>query len=135
MAHFAKIRNDIVLSVHCIDNKHLVDIDGNESEENGIAYLQRLHNHKEWKQTSYNTRSGVHILGGTPFRKNYASPGYTYDKERDAFVPPKPLISCKLNEETCNWDPIHPMPDDNKNYIWNEFLPGNWREIVHEGDE
>ena len=55
------------------------------------------------KQTSYNTRGGVHLLGGTPFRKNYAGIGYTYDEARDAFIPPQPSPDCTLDEETCLW--------------------------------
>ena len=55
------------------------------------------------KQTSYNTRGGVHLLGGTPLRKNYAGIGYTYDEARDAFIPPQPSPDCTLDEETCLW--------------------------------
>jgi len=55
------------------------------------------------KQTSYNTSGGVHLLGGTPFRKNYAGIGYTYDEARDAFIPPQPSPDCTLDEETCLW--------------------------------
>lgn len=74
------------------------------------------------KQTSYNTHEGVHSLGGTPFRKNYASPGYTYDESRDAFIPPKPedLNSWVINDETGLWEAPIPYPDDGQNYLWNE---------------
>ena len=72
------------------------------------------------KRTSYNTNGGVHKLGGTPFRKNYASIGYTYDEVRDAFIPPKPYNSWLLNEDTCNWESPIPYPQDNKQYKWNE---------------
>jgi len=135
MAHFAKIKNGVVRSVHLVDNEHLVDIDGNESEENGIYYLKQIHDHDEWKQTSYNTRGGVHILGGTPFRKNYAARGYTYDKSRNAFIPPKPAYSCQLNEETCSWENITPMPDDGKDYEWSEFNPIGWVELPERNTE
>jgi len=75
----------------------------------------------EWIQTSYNTRGGVHLNGGTPLRKNYAGLGYTYDRERDAFIPPKPFESWVLNENTCQWDAPTPMPtDETKKYSWNE---------------
>ena len=74
----------------------------------------------EWIQTSYNTRGGVHLLGGTPFRKNYAGIGYTYDAVRDAFIPPKPYASWVLNEETCLWDAPVAYPDDGKRYTWDE---------------
>ena len=59
-----------------------------------------------WIQTSYNTRAGIHILGGTPLRKNFAGIGYTYDEQKDAFIPPKPYESWILNEETCLWEEI-----------------------------
>lgn len=72
------------------------------------------------KRTSYNTIGGVHQLGGTPFRKNYAGIGFTYDPVRDAFIPPKPFPSWILNEDTCLWDAPTPMPQDNKLYIWDE---------------
>jgi hypothetical protein len=71
-------------------------------------------------RTSYNTRGGQHLLGGTPFRKNYAGIGYTYDSSRDAFIPPKPYDSWSLNEDTCLWDPPIPMPLDGKFYAWDE---------------
>lgn len=72
------------------------------------------------KRTSYNTRGGVHINGGTPFRKNYAGIGYTYDETRDAFIPPKPFDSWVLNEDSCLWEAPVAMPDDNQMYTWNE---------------
>lgn len=78
------------------------------------------------KRTSYNTSGGVHSLGGTPFRKNYAGIGYTFDEARDAFIPPKPFASWVLNEETCLWDaPVaHPNDPDNF-YRWDEEAV-NW---------
>jgi hypothetical protein len=82
----------------------------------------------EWIQTSYNTKGGVHILGGTPLRKNYAGIGYTYDRERDAFIPPQSFPSWTLNEESCLWEPPTPMPTDNKIYTWNEETL-TWNEI------
>ena len=63
-----------------------------------------------WRQTSYNNT----------FRKNYAGIGYTYDEQRDAFIPPKSYPSWILNEDTCLWDPPTPSPNDGYNYIWNE---------------
>jgi len=59
----------------------------------------------DWIQTSYNTHGGVHTTGGTPLRKNYAGIGFTYDRTRDAFIPPKPDESYVLNDETCLWEP------------------------------
>ena len=72
------------------------------------------------KRTSYNTRGGVHSEGGTPFRKNYAGIGYTYDFARDAFIPPKPFDSWTLNENSCLWGAPVAMPDDGQQYSWNE---------------
>jgi hypothetical protein len=81
----------------------------------------------QWLQTSYNTRGGVHLLGGTPLRKNYAGIGYAYDKQRDAFIPPKPYASWILNEDTCLWHPPVPYPADGKDYKWVE--PTGWEAI------
>jgi hypothetical protein len=72
------------------------------------------------KRTSYNTHGGVHNSGGTPYRKNYAGIGYSYDPQRDAFIPPKPFNSWVLNETTCLWDPLTPMPTDGQMYRWDE---------------
>jgi hypothetical protein len=72
------------------------------------------------KRTSYNTIGGVHTLGGQPYRKNYAGIGYTYDPQRDAFIPPQPYPSWTLNEDTCNWDPYKPYPSDGGRYTWDE---------------
>ena len=83
----------------------------------------------EWIQTSYNTKGGVHLLGGTPLRKNYAGIGFTYDRTRDAFIPPQPFASWLLNEETCLWDAPMPYPTDGKNYLWDEPTI-SWVEIT-----
>ena len=72
------------------------------------------------KRTSYNTSKGVHSEGGTPFRKNYAGIGYTYDFARDAFIPPKPFDSWTLNENSCLWEAPVAYPDDGQQYEWNE---------------
>jgi len=82
----------------------------------------------EWIQTSYNTRGGVHQLGGVPLRKNYAGFDYTYDQNRDAFIPPKPFASWILDEYTCLWDSPIPYPNDGKMYSWNESTQ-EWIEI------
>ena len=81
------------------------------------------------KRTSYNTHGGVHNSGGTPYRKNYAGIGYSYDPQRDAFIPPKPFNSWVLNETTCLWDPPTPMPTDGKMYRWDEPTT-SWVEIA-----
>ena len=83
----------------------------------------------EWIQTSYNTQGGVHLLGGTPLRKNYAGIGYTYDRTRDAFIPPQPFLSWTLNEQTCLWDAPMPYPTDGKIYRWDEPTT-SWVEIT-----
>jgi len=82
----------------------------------------------EWIQTSYNTRGGVHIQGKTPLRKNYAGIGFTYDRTRDAFIPPKPYASWVLNEETCLWEAPTPYPTEGKLYNWDEPTT-SWVEI------
>ena len=72
------------------------------------------------KRTSYNTTGGVHSSDGTPFRKNYAGIGYTYDYARDAFIPPKPYTSWTLNENSCLWEAPVAYPDGGQQYTWNE---------------
>ena len=72
------------------------------------------------KRTSYNTVNGVHVFGGTPFRKNYAGIGWKYDSDRDAFIEPKVFQSWLLNEETCSWDPPIPRPEGEGFYYWDE---------------
>ena len=122
MAHFAKIGlNNKVIDIVVVNDNALLDADGNESEINGINFLTQLTGWAIWKQTSFNTHSGVHSdSDGTPLRKNYAGIGYTYDEDRDAFIPPKPFSSWSLNETTCQWDPPVAYPDINNLYNWNE---------------
>ena len=83
------------------------------------------------KRTSYNTYGGVHKEGGTPYRKNYAGIGYSYDPGRDAFIPPRPFVSWVLNEDSCLWDPPTPMPSDGNMYRWDEDTT-SWVEIPAE---
>lgn len=80
-------------------------------------------------QTSYNTYGGVHLLGGTPLRKNYAGIGYTYDETRDAFIPPKPYDSWVLNENTCQWEPPVPYPTTGV-WRWDEATL-SWLEVTN----
>jgi hypothetical protein len=121
MASFAKIGlNNKVIEVLSVHNNELLDANGVEQEVNGIDFLTKLTGWSIWKQTSYNTRGGVHLLGGTPLRKNHAGIGMTYDEDRDAFIPPKPYPSWTLNETTCLWDPPVVKPDDGQRYSWNE---------------
>ena len=133
MASFAKIGlNGKVIAVHSVVNEVLHDSNGIEREDIGIDFLTKLHGWAIWKQTSYNTHGGVHKLGGTPLRKNFAGIGYTYDEDRDAFIPKKPYNSWILNEDTCRWEAPVAMPEltqeqiDNRNYYsWNESII-NW---------
>ena len=126
MAHYAQIdSNNIVTQVIVVADADTADAQGNHMESIGLAFCQRLIG-GNWKQTSYNTHGGVHSLGGTPFRKNYAGLGYTYDANRDAFIPPKPYASWVLNESTCLWNSPVAYPTDvgtpeaPKMYTWNE---------------
>ena len=117
MAHFAKLdNNNIVTLVVTVNNDIATD------EAAGISFLKTLYKEPNsvWKQTSYNTVDGIHKLGGTPFRKNYAGIGYTYDEDRNAFIPTKPYPSFTLNEDTCRWTAPIVKPDDGKRYNWNE---------------
>ena len=122
MASFAKIGlNGKVIAVHSVVNEVLHDSNGVEREDIGIDFLTKLHGWAIWKQTSYNTHGGVHSSGGTPLRKNHAGIGYTYDEDRDAFIPKKPYNSWILNETTCNWEAPVAMPIDDNKYNWNEL--------------
>lgn len=114
MAHFAHITNGIVDQVIVIDEETLA-----------LGYWG---DPSEWKQTSYNTHGGQHPEG-RPLRKNYAGVGYSYDEQRDAFIPPKPFASWLLNETTCLWEAPTLMPTDNKMYQWNEETL-SWVEIL-----
>tara|TARA_R100001086_G_scaffold192068_1_gene109362 strand:- start:38 stop:430 length:393 start_codon:yes stop_codon:yes gene_type:complete len=120
MAHFAKLdQNNKVIAVTSVHNNELL-VDGVENEQKGIDFLNNIFKTNEtWKQTSYNTLKGVHKLGGTPFRKNYAAVGFTYDEANDAFIPPQLYDSWTLNEETYEWEPPVPGPTDGA-YKWNE---------------
>lgn len=92
----------------------------------------------EWIQTSYNTRGGVHYdpNSGNPsadqtkaLRKNYAGIGYSYDRTRDAFIPPQPFASWSLNEQSCLWEAPVAYPTDGKRYTWDEATT-SWKEVV-----
>jgi len=121
MASFAKIGlNNKVIEVLSVVNEVLHDSNGIEQEAIGVDFLTKLTGYPVWKQTSYNTHGGIHDNGGTPLRKNHAGIGYTYDEDRDAFIPKKPFNSWILNEDTCLWNAPVAYPQDNNKYSWNE---------------
>lgn len=113
MAHFAKIIDGVVAQVIVAEQEYVDTLDG------------------VWVQTSYNTYGGVHRLGGTPLRKNYAGIGYTYDSQRDAFIPPQPFPSWVLDGQSCVWQAPVAYPTDGKNYLWDEAT-GGWVENTEE---
>jgi hypothetical protein len=128
MAHYAFLNgNNIVTEV----------IVGKDEGEEGVDWEAHYgaFRGQTCKRTSYNTYGGVHSNNGTPYRKNYAGFGYTFDSERDAFIPPKPFNSWVLNETTCLWDAPIEMPADAgtgeppKRYTWDEDTV-NWIEAV-----
>jgi hypothetical protein len=96
-------------------------------------FINTLPDATSWLQTSYNTRGGVHILGGTPLRKNFANSGFSYSMQLDAFIPPKPFASWTLNEDSCLWESPTPMPEDGKTYKWDESIT-NWVEVPVTGE-
>ena len=127
MAHFAKLdSNNVVIFVTV-----------GRDEDNGKEAELTARTGDVYKQTSYNTRGGVHYQAdGTPsadqskaLRKNYAGLGYPYDAGRDAFIPPKPYASWLLNEDTCLWDAPVPMPQDGNRYTWDEATT-SWLEMA-----
>jgi hypothetical protein len=131
MAYFAEIDGDnIVIRVVAIADRDTADSDGNEVESVGVGFCEQLLG-GAWKQTSYNTRAGVHALDGTPFRKNYAGKGYEWREDLDGFVPPRLFDSWHLEPETCDWEPPVPHPEDadkDKRFRWDEENLG-WVEV------
>ncbi len=114
MGHYAKVRDGIVVQV-IVAEAEIFDTFVDSSPG-------------EYIQTSYNTHGGVHVLGGPPLRKNFAGIGYTYDRGRDAFIPPKPFPSWLLNEESCLWEPPVAYPQDGGRYVWDES-GGAWATV------
>jgi hypothetical protein len=122
MSHFAKLDGDNIVTFVI---KATQNADGKEDE-----FTQSTG--EVWKQTSYNTRGGVHYTDGVPsedqtkaLRFNYAGIGFTYDEGRDAFIPPKPFESWVLDEATCLWVAPVPYPEDGESYTWDEDA-GDW---------
>lgn len=117
MSHFAKLdENNVVV---------FVTVGRDEDDENELT----TRTGDVYRRTSYNTRAGVHQFGGTPLRKNYAGIGYTYDTQRDAFIPPKPYNSWVLDEDTCLWQAPVARPVDDNMYDWDEESL-SWRMIT-----
>ena len=115
MAHFAQLDENKIVTKVLVIEQDVIDT-GLFGEPSSFV------------QTSYNTHAGVHTLGGTPLRKNYAGTGYTYDSVRDAFIPPKPYNSWTLVEDTCLWTAPVDMPTDGKVYSWDEETL-SWKDI------
>ena len=128
MAHFAKIDN---LGT-------VVFVTVGRDEDNGKELEICARTGDTYRQTSYNTRGGIYYQPNShepsedqskAFRKNFAGIGYTFDRDRDAFIPSKPYNSWTLNEDTCNWEAPVAYPDDGKDYKWNEETT-SWDEIT-----
>ena len=122
IAHWAELNsdNEVIRVLVVADDKE----DGQKflAEDLGLGGT--------WKKTSYNTQGGVHALGGTPYRKNFAGIGYTFDAAKDAFIPPKPFASWTLNATSCLWEAPTPMPVvEGKFYTWSE-AEVNWVEVT-----
>ena len=127
MGHYARINENNIVEEVIVAKKDFIDtgLKGDPSK---------------WIKTSYNTHAGQHydrnnraLPDGLPgLRKNYAGIGYKYDKDRDAFIPPKPYPSWVLNEKTCRWDPPIPEPEVSKNI--EEFVYWHWNEEEQKWD-
>lgn len=126
MSHYAQLNenNVVVFVIHAKS-------DGKEDEFT-------TQTGQTWKQTSYNTRGGVHYTDGEPsadqskaLRFNYAGRNFKYDPERDAFIPPKPFESWVLDESTCLWEAPVEYPQDGEDYVWDEETT-DWLEVVDE---
>ena len=138
MAHFAKLGiNGKVIAVHVVDNKDLHDADGNESEQVGKQFLERIHNWPLWVQTSYNTSKNTHSSGDASkaLRGNYAGIGFTYDEDNDIFINKKPYASWVLDVPTASWkSPIGDAPELEQaellthRYEWDE-ANGSWNKV------
>lgn len=119
MSHYAEIGlNNLIIRVVVVANAELLDENGLEQEQRGADFCRNLFG-GTWVQTSYNAS----------FRKNFASAGFTYDSQRDAFIPPKPYASWLLDENTCTWVAPFAMPDDGQEYLWDEGS-GDWEPVT-----
>ena len=113
MAHYAFLDMDNIVT------EVIVGKDEGDTNTNWELHYQDFRK-QVCKRTSYNTHGGVHSNGETPFRKNYAGIGYSYDSSRDAFIPPKPYPSWLLEESSCLWKAPVDYPDDGESYEWDE---------------
>lgn len=123
MAHYAFLNsNNIVTEVITGVDENVIqtDLDGTQVGGTSEAWETFYGNFRNQtcKRTSYNNN----------IRKNYAGIGYTYDSERDAFIPPKPFTKWVLNETTCQWEAPVAYPTDSKQYVWNDNR-GEWEEL------
>ena len=123
MAHYAFLdENNIVVEV-------IVGVDETVDGKNWEQIYQTYKN-KPCRRTSCNTKGGIHYSANKQpstdqsksFRKNFAGIGYTYDENRDAFIPPKPYNSWVLDENSCLWQAPIAYPSDGQQYVWNEIL-------------
>lgn len=134
MAHYAILdSNNVVTYVTTGKDENNTDYqkDGKSSWE---EWYRDHFNAADCKRTSYNTFLNTHSLGGTPFRKNFAGIGYTYDSARDAFIAPKPFPSWVLNETTCGYEAPTAYPTDGQYYKWNEETT-SWDVVTDYGSE
>jgi hypothetical protein len=121
MAHFAKLGiGNVIEQIVVVHNSVITDNNGNEVEQLGVDFLNKIYNTRDvWKQSSYNKS----------FRGNFAIIGGTYDQQKDVFLPPKRNESWVLDEETLSWKAPIPYPTDGNDYVWNEATL-SWRIIV-----
>jgi hypothetical protein len=134
MAHYALINSDdIVVQVITGLDENVIQVDENGNEIGGNAYAWETfysnlpqHAGLYCLRTSFNTVGNTHTNGGTPLRGNFASVGYKYDSDFDAFIPPQPHPSWKLNYETFLWEPLTAKPQQTSEYDW------RWSEINKE---
>ena len=115
MAHYAFLNEQNMVTEVIVGRHETEIVDGISDWEKYYGEIRG----QVCKRTSYNGN----------IRKNYASIGYTYDFERDAFIAPKPFTKWILNEDTCRWEPPIPYPTDGKQYLWNDNR-GEWEEII-----
>jgi len=110
MTHFAYVKDNRVEKVIPAEQEHIDSLPPGPGR---------------WIQTSYNTRGGVHLLGGTPLRKNFAGIGFSYDPDLDAFIPPRQHSSWQLNTDTGLWEAPVSYPTDGQIYVWSD-TENNW---------